>query len=228
MDVHKTQVIQKQAERVMEALRKNRMEAYYVERAADVPGQVASLLREGDSVAAGGSMTLFETGVIDLLRTGPYCFLDRARPGLTAEEVRRIQLESFGADVYLTSVNAVTEAGELYFVDGNGNRAAAVLFGPERVILVVGINKIVSDLDGAVVRVKAIAAPANALRLSCDTCCRRTGRCASLERVTAGKPAGMTDGCAGEGRICCDYVVLGPQRKPGRITVLLVGETVGY
>lgn len=225
MDVNKMQVVQRQAARVMEALRKNRMQAYYVDRTDDVPAQVAALLREGDRVAVGGSMTLFETGVINLLRTGSYHFLDRTLPGLTAEGVRRIQLESFGADVYLTSVNAITEAGELYFVDGNGNRAAAVLFGPERVILVAGANKIVSDLDAAVRRVKNTAAPANALRLDCDTHCRHTGRCAALEHKAG---AGMTDGCGSADRICCDYVVLGRQRSPGRITVVLVGEAIGY
>ena len=224
MDANKRQIMRKRVERTMEALRKNRMEAYYVESRADVKARVEALLREGDTVAVGGSVTLFETGVIELLRAGQYRFLDRTAPGLSPEEVRRIHLDSFAADAYLTSVNAITESGELYYVDGNGNRAACVLFGPESVILVAGVNKIVPDLEAAARRVKETAAPANALRLSCETYCREAGRCAALEQ---GKP-GMTGGCAGAGRICCDYVVLAAQRRPGRIKVVLVGESLGY
>ena len=172
MDANKRQIMRKRVERTMEALRKNRMEAYYVESRADVKARVEALLREGDTVAVGGSVTLFETGVIELLRAGQYRFLDRTAPGLSPEEVRRIHLDSFAADAYLTSVNAITESGELYYVDGNGNRAACVLFGPESVILVAGVNKIVPDLEAAARRVKETAAPANALRLSCETYCR--------------------------------------------------------
>lgn len=224
MDTNSREILQRRIGRTMEALRKNRMEAYYVDSAAEAGAQASSLLQEGDKVAVGGSVTLAETGVIDRLRSGKYRFLDRTAPGLSPEELRRIHLESFGADAYLTSVNAITESGELYFVDGNGNRAACVLFGPKSVILVAGVNKIVADLDAAVRRVKETAAPANSLRLSCDTYCHGTGRCAALDQGRAG----MTSGCAGDGRICCDYVVLAKQRQPGRIKVVLVGEALGY
>lgn len=226
MDKNMQTIMQKRIQRTMEALRRSRMEACYAERAADVPGLVESLLREGDTVAAGGSVTLAEAGVLELLRSGRYRFLDRDVPGLSPADVRRIQLESFGADAYLTSANAVTEAGELYYVDGNGNRAAAVLFGPEQVIVVAGVNKIVPDLPSAVRRVRDTAAPANVQRLSCETYCRESGRCAGADQPAG--LAGLTRGCKADGRICCDYVVLGPQRKPGRIRVILVGEPLGY
>ena len=226
MDNNMQTIMQKRIERTIEALRRNRMEACYAERAADVPGLVESLLREGDTVAAGGSVTLAEAGVLELLRSGRYRFLDRDVPGLTPEDVRRIHLNSFDADAYLTSANAVTEAGELYYVDGNGNRAAAVLFGPKRVIVVAGVNKIVSDLPAAVRRVQDTAAPANVQRLSCATYCRETGRCAGADLPA--DLAGIPRGCKTDGRICCDYVVVGPQRQPGRIRVILVGEPLGY
>lgn len=227
MDKNKETVLEKRVERTLDALRRNQMEAFYVAKREGVVPLVEGLLKEGDRVAVGGSMTLTETGVIEHLRCGRYDFLDRTAPGLTAEEVRQIQLQSFGVDTYLASVNAITEAGELYFVDGNGNRVAAVLFGPTSVILVAGVNKIVGNLDGAVRRVKEWAAPANCLRLSCDTYCREKGQCVSLANGKGASAPFMTAGC-GQGRICCDYVVLARQRLPGRIKVILVGEELGY
>ena len=115
--------------------------------------------------------------------------------------------------VYFASANAVTEAGEVLNVDGNANRVAAITFGPASVILVVGSNKIVKDLAAADARVKAVAAPANAKRLSCKTPCAVTGQC---------------ENCQSPGRICCTYVLHRYQRVPGRIKVILVGQELGY
>ena len=115
----------------------------------------------------------------------------------------------------------MTERGELYNVDGFANRVAAIANGPKKVIMVVGINKIVPDLDAAIRRVKTIAAPLNTKRLNCDTYCYHTGVCMGLE-------GGMTDGCNAPGRICCNYLVSAHQRHPDRITVILVGEPCGY
>lgn len=220
MDKNLNEILDKRIERTMRALEENQMGAYFVARKEQVVPKVQELLHAGDRVAAGGSMSLLESGVQEHLKCGRYDFLDRSTPGLSKDEIRRIQLESFGADAYLCSVNAVTEKGELYLVDGNGNRTAAVIFGPTRVILVVGVNKIVSDLESAVRRVKETAAPANCMRLDCPTYCREKGVCAGIN-------GGMTAGCS-EGRICCDYVVLARQRIPGRIQVILVGEALGY
>ena len=105
-------------------------------------------------------------------------------------------------------------------MDGNGNRVAALIFGPKRVIVVAGINKIVRNLDQAILRVKTMAAPANGVRLETRTPCSRIGQCAACE-------GGMTDGCASERRMCCQYVVTGYQRTD-RIRVVLVGESLGY
>ena len=180
-----------------------------------------ALLHAGDSVAVGGSETLKESGVLELLRSGDYQFIDRYAPGLTPEQVRRVFLDSLSADAYLCSANAVTMRGELYNVDGNGNRVAALCYGPASVIVVAGRNKLVSDLDEAVSRVKRMAAPANALRLSKETYCARTGRCLGL-----GSPS-CTDGCTVPDRICSTYVVHGWQQEKSRIKVILVEEDLG-
>lgn len=169
-------------------------------------------------------MTLFETGIIDHLKSGRYDFLDRYAEHLTREQVLTIYRESFSVDTYFTSTNALTEAGELYNVDGNGNRISALQHGPKSVILVAGINKIVPDLDAAIHRVKTIAAPKNCVRLNCDTYCSKTGHCVSLNKENPK----MTDGCSSDARICCQYSILSKQRNKDRIKVILVGEELGY
>lgn len=203
------------------ALARNHIAASYVETAAEVPAAVAALLNKGDTVAVGGSVTLDETGVMDLLRSGDYNFLDRYAPGLSRDEVMDIFRQSFFADAYICSSNAVTMRGELYNVDGNSNRIAAIAFGPKSVIMVVGVQKLVADLAAAQDRVKKIVAPKNAQRLSCDTYCAKTGTCAGVE-------GGMTLGCATDARICCNYLVSAQQRHKDRIKVIFVGEHVGY
>jgi len=203
------------------ALERNNMNASYVETAAQVPDAVKALLCAGDTVAVGGSVTLDETGVMDLLRNGDYRFLDRYAEGLTREETMDIFRQSFFADVYLCSSNAVTVRGELYNVDGNSNRIAAIAFGPKKVILVVGVQKIVDDLTAAEELVKRVAAPKNAKRLSCATYCAENGVCAGVD-------SGMTVGCGTDARICCNYLVSARQRHKGRIHVIFVGEPVGY
>lgn len=214
-------IMDKQAAYAMAALKRNNMDAYYVPAAADAADFAEGLMREGDTVAVGGSETLREIGLLDRLRSGKYRFLDRYAPGLDAEGIRRVFLESFGADVYLCSANAITLNGELYNVDGNGNRVAALCWGPRSVIVLAGCNKIVADVDAAIRYAKQVAAPANCVRLDRKTYCAGAGFCQGLA-------GGMTDGCRTEDRICCDYVVTGFQRTPGRIKVVLIGEDLGF
>ena len=206
---------------VMENLRKNHLNPQFVSTKAEVAPLVAKLLKDGDVLAAGGSMTLFETGVIDLVRNEKYQFLDRFAECLSAEQREDIFRRSFSADVYLTSANAVTTQGELYNVDGTGNRVAAIAYGPKKVIVVVGINKLVQDLDEATKRVKLCAAPPNTRRLGFDTYCNKFGHCLKAD-------GGMTEGCASDWRICCSYLVTGYQRQKDRVHVILVGEECGY
>ena len=206
---------------VMENLEKNRIAVEYLEKKEDVLSRIRELIPAGSIVASGGSSTLNETGVIELLKSGDYTYLDRMAPDLTPEQRQEMAIKGNTADYYLCSSNAITEAGELYNVDGNCNRIAAIAFGPKSVIMVVGINKIVTDLDAAIRRVKTIAAPLNTKRLNCDTYCRTAGVCMGVDGA-------MTDGCHSPARICCNYLISAQQRVPNRIRVILVGESLGF
>lgn len=206
-------------DKILENLSKNNMIGYYVDNKSEVVPLVSKLINEGDTVAVGGSITLFECGVMDFLRNGNFNFLDRYKQGLTPRQIQDIFLESFSADVYLSSSNAITENGELFNVDGNSNRVAAICYGPKSVIIVVGWNKIVKDFDEAVYRVKTIAAPKNSQRLGSNTYCLSVGHCTDN---SIGK------GCLSDERICCNHVLTSFQRQKGRIKVILVGENLGY
>ncbi|MCL1900915.1 MAG: lactate utilization protein, partial [Firmicutes bacterium] len=171
----------------------------------------------------GGSITLNECGVLDFLRGKDYNFYER-KEGLTPEEKNAIFKKQHNADIYFSSANAITESGELYNVDGACNRISAIAHGPNKVIIIAGVNKIVKDLECAATRVKTIAAPKNCVRLGYQTPCFKTGRCISLEK----KNPAATDGCASENRICCHYLITGFQKIKNRITVILVNEPLGY
>ena len=139
-------------ERTMEALRKNNMQAYYVEKKDNVAELVKTLISKGDTVTHGGSVTLGECNIPALLSNGDYNYLDRNAEGLTREDILAIYEKTFSADVFFTSANAITENGLLYNVDGNSNRVAAILYGPKSVIVIAGYNKIVPDINAAMVR----------------------------------------------------------------------------
>ena len=210
-------------EKTIKALKANRMEVYYAETPEQAKEIALSLIPEGSSCANGGSVTLAQTGIIDALKTGNYQYIDRMNPEFTQEQKEEAMRAAFSADFYLASANAITENGELYNVDGNSNRVAALLYGAKNVIIVAGTNKLVKDLDAAILRVKTIAAPKNAVRLSCNTPCAKLGHCISLERN-----GGMTDGCMTPARICDNFTVMAYQRHVNRIKVILVGAELGY
>ena len=210
---------------LMEKLENNNMKPYYCETGSEAKELVLSLIKAGDTVTNGGSVTMKEIGVMDAVKNrADITYLDRNAEGLTTEEVKEIYKKAFFADVYLMSTNALTLNGELYNVDGNSNRVAALLYGPESVIVVCGINKIVENLDEAVMRVKKIAAPRNTVRLHTGSYCENAGECMSLKN----DGAFMCDGCKGSGRICCNYVVSAQQRHKDRIKVIIVNENLGY
>lgn len=226
MDAHKSKIRELQVERTIKALEKNNIEAFFLPSMKDVLPKVKTLLQPGEVVSVGGSASLEETGVLQLLRNGSYEFLDRYKEGLSPQEVQKVFRDSFSSDTYLASANAITEHGELYCVDGNSNRVAALLFGPKQVILIVSWDKIVPDLRAAVIRVKNIAAPTNAVRLGCDTYCSTHGKCMN---ATVNEDNLMALGAgACEHTICSNYVVFSHQKFPKRIKVLLVGESFGY
>lgn len=206
----------------MENLQKNGMKPFYVKTKEEVVPLIKTLVEKGSSVSHGGSETLKQTGVIELLKNGDYDYIDRS--GLEGEELRQSYIRAFGCDTYFSSSNAVTMNGELYNVDGNSNRVACIVYGPRQVIIVVGKNKIVNNINDAVLRVKQCAAPPNTQRLDRKTPCAATGQCISLNKEN---PL-ICDGCASPQRICCNFVISAKQRHTDRIKVIIVDETLGY
>ena len=174
MDQNTNKIMSLKITRTLKNLEKNQMKGHYIESVAELKPLVKSLLSPGDVVAVGGSQTLFESDMFELLRSGEYNFLDRYAPGLTPESMKELYRNSFSANAFLMSTNALTENGELYNVDGTGNRVAALTYGPDRVIVIAGINKLVRNLDEAVFRNRQISAPSNATRLNCNTPCTVT------------------------------------------------------
>ncbi len=209
-------------EKTMEALKKNNIGAYYCETKAEVLPLIKELVPEGSTVANGGSESLKEAGVMALLESGYYDFVDRRK--YEGDAVREAYIKAFASDAFFCSSNAVTENGELYNVDGNSNRVACIVYGPKQVIMVVGKNKIVADIDEAIKRVKTCAAPPNTKRLNCKTPCAVTDECISLKKESPE----LCEGCRSEHRICCNYVVSAQQRHKNRIKVIIVNEELGY
>ena len=210
----------KRIAKTIENLKKNNIAAYFVENSAEAVKLVEEMLREGETISCGGSVTLQESGVLALMKSGKYNFLDRSL-AKSPEEIGEIYRNTFSADTFLTSANALTEEGELVNVDGNCNRIAAITFGPKSVIVVVGVNKLVKDVTEGFKRVKEIAAPLNTKRLGCNTPCVKLGKC-----VRADRP--LPEGCDSPDRICVNYLVSGRQKIKDRVKVIICNESLGY
>lgn len=211
MDANYRKAIKAKAKRTIENLEKNNIRATYVDTLKESLTLVKTLVEKDAVTASGGSITLEESHIIDYLKNET-----------KYEEDRR---KAYFADYYFASANAVTEHGEIYQVDGTSNRVSAILFGPKKVILIVGMNKVVRTVKDAVERVKEISAPVNAIRLCRDTPCTKRGECIA---------SGCSDeylsslGCDSNERICCNSVIMAKQREKDRILVILVGESCGY
>ena len=188
------------------------IDAFYCATSADAVQKIQKLIPEGASVTWGGSVTLSETGILDAVKNGPYHCIDRAQ-AKTPEEARALYGKIVCADYFLTSTNAFTADGELVNIDGNGNRVACLISGPAHVIVVTGMNKLAGTVREAVSRVHTAAAPPNCVRLNLKTPCAATGLCGD---------------CQSPDSICCQVVVTRRSRTPGRITVLMVGEELGF
>ena len=216
------EIIRLRMEKTKNALENNNMTAYTVKTKEEAADIVRSLLKKGDVIASGGSVTLNQCGITEIIKSPDYIYLDRnsVAPDKTAEIFRK----SFSADVYLCSSNAITENGELYNVDGNSNRVAAIAYGPKSVIIIAGYNKIVRNIEEASNRVKKTAAPANTVRLQCDTYCSKSGECAAFTKESQD----ITSGCSSDERICCNFLISAKQRHKGRIKVILVAENLGF
>ena len=213
MDKNVQWINEKTIERTIVNLEKNNIKAYYAKSDDEIFQTIKDIVKDGETVSVGGSMTLFETKIIDFLRSGRYNFLDRYKENLTQTDLKEIYRKSFSANTYFASANAITEEGEIFNVDGNGNRVAAILYGPDKVILIVGVNKIVKNIDEAIKRNKDISGPANAKRLNLQTPCAKVGYCMD---------------CESKDRICCEYTVIKRQRNENRIHVIFVNDNLGF
>lgn len=210
-------------ENVIQNLKNNNINVIFAENKEKVSSIVEGLLFPGATISSGGSVSLSECGVLDLIKSGKYNYIDRNSKG--DGKTSNIFKEILDCDFYFCSSNALTENGELINVDGFCNRISAISFGPKKVVMIVGKNKIVKDAEQGFLRVKRIAAPLNTVRLCLDTPCSKLGHCISLEKSDT---PGITEGCASKNRICRNYLVTGMQNDSGRITVILVDDCLGY
>lgn len=198
--------------RVIRSLKANNMNGYYARNKKEVLDYLDRMIPDGSTVGSGGSVTLDQLGILDYIRGRKVTFYDRYAEGLTSSEKHEIHLKCFTAGVYLTGSNAITENGELINIDGNGNRVAAMIYGPEKVIVVAGINKITSNAAEGIERARQTAAPLNSKRLNKSTPCVLTGKCSD---------------CRSKQRICNAFVTISGQFDPDRIHVILVDDDLG-
>ena len=196
------------AKKVIKGLESRNMSGYYAANAEEALAKALELIPEGATVTMGGCMSAREIGLVDSLKSGNYNFIDRDN----MEDKRAAMLAAYDADVFLSSVNAMTEDGELVNIDGNSNRVSAIAQGPKQVLFIVGMNKVCDDLDGAMKRARNVAAPINAQRFGLDTPCAKTGSCMN---------------CKSPDTICCQFLITRFSRHKGRIHVILVNDKLG-
>lgn len=197
---------------VVKALEANRFEAYYCADRNEAKQKILSLIPKDETVSWGGCLTMEEIGVIDELRNGGYSVIDR-ETAKTPEERAELMRNALLCGTFLSGTNAITESGQLVNIDGNGNRAAALIYGPKRVIIACGTNKIVRSAEDALIRARTIAAPINAQRFDIKTPCTITGKCAD---------------CSSDDCICNVFVTTRRSKPAGRIKVVIIGETLGF
>lgn len=208
----KKQYYEKTAATIIANLENRQMKGWYCEDSAAAVKKVLELVPEHASVTWGGTMTLEECGLMDALKKGSYTLIDRLS-AKTPEEKKTLYAKAVCADYFFMSTNAITLDGELVNIDGAGNRVACLCSGPDNVIVLVGMNKVVASVEEGHDRVRNVAAPINALRLNKKTPCAATGRCSK---------------CQSPDCICSQIVVTRRSHIPGRIQVILIGEELGY
>lgn len=200
------------ADSLIEQFSRRQIEAYYANDKDEALEKACRFLTPGCSVAWGGSVTLSEIGLIDAIRASDCTIYDRFAVN-TPEERREVFGKIAMCDYYFMSSNAITLDGQLVNIDGMGNRVASLIHGPQNVIVIAGINKVVPDVESAVARVRNVAAPPNTVRLQCNTPCAETGKCHN---------------CLSKDCICDQIVITRRSYIPNRIKVILVGESLGF
>lgn len=197
------------AQKVIKGLESRNMSGYYAHDREEALRLALELIPEGSSVTMGGCVSAAEIGLVDAVKNGNYNFIDRD----AYEDKRQAMLDGYDADVFLSSANAMTEDGVIINIDGNANRVSAIAQGPKKVVFIVGMNKVCSDVDGALKRARNVAAPVNAQRFGLSTPCAKTGSCMN---------------CKSPDTICCQFLVTRYSRHAGRIHVILVNDNLGF
>lgn len=197
------------AETVIKGLASRNMTGYYAETKEEALKLALDLIPEGSKVARGGSMTVNEIGLTAALDAGNYDFSNRE----VLPDKKAAELFAYTSDVYIGSVNAMTEDGVLINIDGNANRVSSYAYGPKKLVLVVGMNKIAKDVDAAMKRARNFAAPVNMTRFGRNTPCMKTGTCMN---------------CKSPDTICCQILITRYSMHPDRIHVILVNEELGF
>lgn len=200
------------ANTVLKGFQKRFIEGYYCETKEDAKTLALSLVPQNCSASFGGSVTLDETGILAELRNREDITLYDRATATTPEENKKIMHDALSCDYYFMSSNAITVDGELVNIDGNGNRVAALIYGPENVIIVAGMNKIVKTVEEGISRTRNVASPQNCVRLNKNTPCAVNGVCGNCLADT----------------ICDQIVITRASRVPQRIKVILVGEELGF
>lgn len=210
----KKQAYANQAAGIIKKLNARKMEGYYCDNLDEAKKMFAQLLNANGKkkiISYGGSMTIDDNGFKDVIKAEGHELIVRENY-TTEEEIKECKAKIVNSDVFIMSTNAITLDGELVNIDGRGNRVSFLIYGPDEVIIIAGMNKVVSNVDDGIRRVRNIATPANTVRLNRNTPCATTGRCAD---------------CLNES-ICCQIVVTRASIVPNRIKVILVGEELGY
>ena len=200
------------AKTIIKNLQRRHIEGFYCPTAEMAVKKVSELIADGSSVTWGGTMTVRDLGIPDFLRSrGTLEVIDRDLVE-TTEEKQAVYLRAFSADVYLTSANAISEDGVIVNIDGNGNRVAAITWGPKKVIFVIGLNKVAQTVEAALSRARATASPINAARFDIKTPCQNDGVCHNCNSPES----------------ICNYIHFLRNSPKGRHTVVLIGEDYGY
>ncbi len=197
------------AQKVIKGLESRNMSGYYASDREEAKKIALSLIPEGSLVTMGGGQSVWDIGLPQALKEGNYNFLDRN----LVEDKRAAMLAAYDADVFLASANAITEDGVMVNIDGNANRVSALAFGPKKLVLIVGMNKVCPDVDAAMKRARNVAAPINAQRFGLSTPCAKTGSCMN---------------CKSPDTICCQFLITRFSRHAGRIHVILVNDMLGF
>lgn len=199
-------------ERIIKGLVSRNMEGYYAETKEAALAKALEWIPEGSSISWGGSVSVNEIGLKQAVCEGNYKAYNR-EAAKTPEEKRKIELIAYDCDYFLTSANALTEDGILVNIDGIGNRVSAIANGPRNVLMIIGMNKVVKDVENAVSRARNEAAPVNAQRFGLDTPCSEYGTCFD---------------CKSKDTICCQFLVTRFSKAAGRIKVILVNDDLGF